>query len=106
MHTSYKSFNRRRMQAASERGRKMANARWKNERARQAAIAAADPLRVTGRILRRIIVIDRLDLPTGETMDTVREAVIYDFDSLRSARRKLRGVLMPIAMSPECVACD
>lgn len=63
----------------------MANARWKNERARQDAIAAADPLRVTGKIVRRIIVI------TEE--QSVKEAVIYDFDSLRSARAKLRKAL-------------
>lgn len=85
MHTSYKSFNRKRQQAASERGRRMANTRWRNERARQDAIAATDPMRVTGKIVRRIIVIDN--------EETAREAVIYDFDSMRNARRKLNAVL-------------
>lgn len=37
MHTSYKSFNRKRQQAASERGRKMANVRWKLDRERRDA---------------------------------------------------------------------
>lgn len=85
MHYPSKNLIVRRKQAASEKGRRMANARWKNERARQDAIAAADPLRVTGRIIRRIVVIDE--------ERAVREAVIYDFDSIRSARSKLRNVL-------------
>lgn len=63
----------------------MANVRWSNERARQAAIAAADPLRVTGKIIRRIVVID--------DEREAREAVIYDFDSARSARAKIKKIL-------------
>ncbi len=40
-----------------------------------------DPIKFEGRIVRRIIVI--------ENENTVKEAVIYDFDSYRWAKRKL-----------------
>jgi len=60
MHSN--SFNLRRFQEASARGKKMAEARWKRERERQRqleAVAEVDPLRVPGRILQRVVVITR-----------------------------------------------
>ena len=56
------SFNLRRFQEASARGKKMAEARWKQERERRRqleAVAEIDPLRVPGRILQRVVVINR-----------------------------------------------
>lgn len=79
------SYLTRKKKSASERGKRMANRRWQLDRARRDAIAAADPLRVSGKILRRIVVIE------NET--TVKETTIYDFDSARSARAKIRRVL-------------
>jgi hypothetical protein len=58
MHSN--SLSLRSIREASARGKKMAEARWKKDRARRAAWAAAaekDPLRVPGRILQRVVVI-------------------------------------------------
>lgn len=86
MHMDWNSpFSRRLQRAASERGRRMAKARWAKERERQARLSVLRAEQYPARIVRRIVVIDR------ET--TVREAVIFDFDSLRGAQRKLRAVL-------------
>lgn len=63
----------------------MANRRWQIDRARRDALAAKDPAFTGLQIIRRIIVIDR--------EVSAREAVFYDTDSARSARRKLRAVL-------------
>jgi alkyl hydroperoxide reductase subunit AhpC len=63
----------------------MANARWKLDRDRRAAMAAKDPAFTGLQIVRRIIVIDR--------EQRVREAVIYAGDSARSARAKLKRIL-------------
>ena len=63
-------------------------ARWAAERRRREALAALDPVRGM-RIVRRVVVIDH--------EREVREAVLYDGDSAREARRKLRGVLSPRA---------
>ena len=60
--------------------------RWDNYRKKQESTLAGR------KIIRRIIVID------GET--DVREAVFYDTDSLRDARRKLRDVLTTTATRP------
>jgi hypothetical protein len=54
--------------------------------------ASIAPERMPAKIIRRIIVIDR------ET--EVREVVMYDTDSLRDARRKLRRVLTTTATRP------
>lgn len=81
----YSSFSRRKQKAASERGKRMAARRWELDRQQRAALAAMSPEKFTGRIVRRIVVI------TNETK--VREAIIYDFDSARSARRKERAAL-------------
>ena len=78
--------------AASERGKRMAAERWKRDRERRDRLAAMNPLQYPGRILRRVIVIDR------ET--EVREAIFYDTDSLRDAQRKLRRVLTTTATKP------
>lgn len=85
MHFPPKNPTIRKIRAASDRGRRMAQARWKMERQRQAQLAAKDPAFTGLEIIRRIVVIDR------ET--TAREAVIYSCDSARSARTKLRNVL-------------
>lgn len=70
---------------SSARGQAMAKARWDRDRQRRNAIAAAGPALAPNRIVRRIVVID------GET--TVREAVIWEWDSAAEARRKVKAVL-------------
>jgi hypothetical protein len=60
MHSN--SFSLRKFREASARGKKMADARWKQERERQRQLedaAAIDPLRAPGRILQRVVVITR-----------------------------------------------
>lgn len=55
-----KPFSLRRFREASARGKKMADARWKKDREKRAALAAmaeVDPLRVPGRILQRVVII-------------------------------------------------
>ena len=69
----------------SEIARIRANRRWELDRKRRSDLAAKDPAFTGLRIIRRIVVIE------GES--TVREAVIYNIDSLRSARQKLNRVL-------------
>ena len=61
----------------------MAKSRWEKEATRRDALARIST--ITGRIVRRVVVID------NET--TAREAVIYDYDSRRSAAAKLRRVI-------------
>lgn len=85
MHFSSKNFSLRKKRAASERGRRMAAARWANERRRQEELAEKDPAFSGIEIARRIVVIDR--------ERTVREVTIYAHDSARSARAKLKNVL-------------
>jgi hypothetical protein len=63
----------------------MANARWKMERKRQDELSAKDPVFTGLKIARRIIVID--------FEQSVREAVIYECDSARSARAKIKSIL-------------
>lgn len=62
----------------------MADARWSNDRARRDFLARLDPV-VTGQVVRRIIDID-------EKSGLASEVVIFDFDSAREMRRKLRVV--------------
>lgn len=74
-----KPFNQKRFREASARGKKMAEARWRKDREKRAAWAAAaeiDPLRVPGRILQRVVVI------TGES--AVVEIIRRDTTSQRS----------------------
>lgn len=85
------SYVTRKIRAASERGKRMAVRRWKLDRARRDALAEKDPSFTGLRIVRRIVVIDR--------ECSAREAVIYETDSARSARRKLRSALKyPLAL--------
>lgn len=80
-------FSRRLQRAASDRGRRMANARWDLDRARRARLAALTAEQYPQRIRRRIVVID------DETR--VRETVIWAWDSVREWRRKERAALQP-----------
>ena len=77
------SYITRKIRLASERNRQRANRRWDLDRARRDALARIDPVYLGG-ILRRIIVIER------ETV--AREVVIFESDSRRSTRAKLRAV--------------
>ena len=77
---------------ARERSKLMNSARWKRDRERRDKLAAMEPLNYPGTIVRRIIVIDR--------ESEVREAVLFDTDSIRDARRKLRAVLTTTATRP------
>jgi len=79
------SYQTRKIKAARDRGRRMAARRWEIDRARRETLACIDPMQFPGLILRRIVVIDR--------EVAVREAVIYDFDSRRTAAAKLRSIL-------------
>jgi alkyl hydroperoxide reductase subunit AhpC len=63
----------------------MAAVRWAKDRERRKRMAERIESHWPGPIIRRIVVIDR--------ESTVREAVIYETDSERDARRKLRSVL-------------
>jgi hypothetical protein len=85
MRSDWKGPYRRRLEvAASEHGRRMARRRWEIDRARRDKLAALTAEQCPSRIVRRIVVI--------EEERTVREAVIFSFDSARSARRKLRAL--------------
>jgi hypothetical protein len=74
----------KRLKAESALGKRMANARWAQDRARRTFLAEHDPC-VTGRVVRRIIDI-------AEETGTMTEIVIRDFDSVREMRRKLAGI--------------
>ena len=63
----------------------MNKARWDADRQRREKLAALHPLDYTGRIVLRVIAI--------RNESTVKEAVIFDTDSDREARRKIRDVL-------------
>lgn len=74
------------IQAARERGRRMAAARWKKDRAMRDALAAEesrDPFGRTGRIIRRVVIID--------AESTVREIVRRDYHTERDWRRMKRA---------------
>lgn len=79
------SYWTKRRKAASERGKRMAARRWEIDAQKRAALVRMNAEKFQGRIVRRVVVID------NEV--TVREAVIYDFDSARSSRRKERDIL-------------
>jgi hypothetical protein len=78
-------YIRRKVKAARERGRRMANRRWQLDRQRRNKLAALTAEQCPTRIVRRIVVIE------NETM--VNEAVFWNFESKRSWRRKERQVL-------------
>lgn len=74
------------IRAASERGKRMAKARWEQDRAFRSALAAEalkDPTRSTGKIIRRVVIID------NET--TAREIVRRDYHTERDWRRIKRS---------------
>jgi hypothetical protein len=68
----------------SQRSREMAATKWRKDRERRAALAASTP---PPKIVRRVIIIDH--------EITAKEAIFYDTDHEREARRKLRQVLRP-----------
>lgn len=78
-------FSRRLQARASERGRRLANRRWEIDRARRQKLATLTAEQFPSKIVKRIVVIDQ--------EQTAREAVIWSFDSARSARQKIRSVL-------------
>jgi hypothetical protein len=86
MHNDWKGpYQRRLRKVASERGKRMAEARWAIDRKRRAALARVTAEQYPREIVRRIIVID------GEVR--AREAVIFSWDSRREAGRKVRRVM-------------
>lgn len=73
------------IKAARERGRRLANIRWEKDRAFRAALesdAMKDPARATGRIVRRVVIIDDESI--------VREIVRRDYHTERDWRRMKR----------------
>lgn len=88
MPNPWESLSIKRLRAARERGRKMANRRWELDRERRDAIARVekrDPLRVPlNQITRRLIVIF--------DESRVAEVVIRKMDSTREVNRKLAKV--------------
>lgn len=78
-------FNRRLQVRASERGKRMADARWAKDRARREALVALTPDRYQARIVKRIVVVfdERI----------VKETTIWNWESLASARRKEKKAL-------------
>lgn len=78
-------YIRRKIKVASERGKRMANARWKMERERRDKIASLEAEKYPSKIVRRIVVIDN--------EKTVREATFWSFESRRSWMRKQRKIL-------------
>ena len=84
MHTPRQSPTRKAIQRASERGRRMANQRWKLDRERRDALAAldtTDPLRAPGQIVRRLIIID--------ADQVAHELIIRDYHRTRAINRLL-----------------
>ena len=69
----------------SERGRRGGLASAESKRRMRELIAAMDPIKFSGEIDIRIIVIKR--------EKTAREIVFYDFDGYRDKKRKLNGIL-------------
>jgi hypothetical protein len=78
-------FKRRLQRERSERGRRMARRRWDLDREERNRLAKVTAEQYPNRIVRRVIVID-------DERDA-REAVIFQWDSAREAKRKLRQVL-------------
>lgn len=84
MHSFRQSLTRKAIQRASERGRRMAQQRWKLDRERRDALSAmdtTDPLRAPGQIVRRIIII--------EADQIAHELILRDYHSTRTINRLL-----------------
>ena len=75
-------YSRRLSKKLSERGKRMAQVRWQQERKRQNQLAALTAEQFPHRISLRVIVI-RNELH-------VSEATIWNWESARAARRKIR----------------
>lgn len=78
------AFSRRKQKAASDRGKRMAKARWAKEASRRTRLAELTADQYPSKIVRRIIVI--------ENERDVKEATIWSFDSARSSSRKVRSL--------------
>lgn len=76
------AFNRRKQKSASERGKRMAKARWTKFHSERARLDALDPIRVGGNLVRRVVVIDH--------EVRVKERSFYEFDRPCDFKRKLR----------------
>ena len=76
------SYNRRLHNAASERGKRMANARWAKFHSERARLDLLDPVRIGGRIVERLVRI------VGE--ERVIERTFYKFDRPCDWKRKRR----------------
>jgi hypothetical protein len=73
-------YRRRLQKRASERGRRMANARWAKFHADRSRLDVLDPVRVGGRIIERLVRV------TAESR--VIERTFYEFDRPCDWRRK------------------
>jgi hypothetical protein len=73
-----------RIKRASEIARKRANIRWQRDRDMREKMAALDPIKFEGRIIKRIVVI--------ENEATAKEICFYDFDRYSDRKRKLNQV--------------
>lgn len=78
-------FSKQLQAAASERGKRMAKRRWELDRERRNKLAQLTAEQYPNKVVRRIIVIDN--------EQAVREAVIWQWDSVRFAARKVREIL-------------
>lgn len=75
------SYQTRKIRAKRERGRRLANIRWAKDRAMRKRLAELDPIKFTGQLVKRIIVIDHECI--------AREICFYDFDRYSDRKRKL-----------------
>jgi hypothetical protein len=69
------------IRSASINARKRANIRWSKDRAMRDRLAEMEPSQFSGRIVRRIVVI--------ENESAAREIIFYDFDTYTDRKRKL-----------------
>lgn len=76
------SYSRKLRDMASERGRRMARARWDKFHAERGRLNAIDPVRVGGKIVKRIVVI--------HDENCVKERTFYEFDRDCDWKRKKR----------------
>lgn len=74
-----------RIKRLSEQGRKAARVRWNRESEKRKRLDALDPVRVGGKVVRRIVVID--------DECRVKERAFYEFDLACDWRRKMKEVL-------------
>ena len=77
-------YQRERKKRLSERARRGGLASQAVQRKKREALAALDPIKLTGQIKARIVLI------IGETQ--ANEVTFYDFDGYRVTRRKLLAI--------------